>query len=116
MNLWSYSPLETWAWRPHEELTDRSASPRDDPNRRPSHADRRKALQRYILRNEFLQYQVCGRHRQESANRRFPISPVGPRSLISGFVRKCSYQIHLVHMDGRRACVFWPGRNFCPKD
>ncbi|GIW96395.1 MAG: hypothetical protein KatS3mg110_4436 [Pirellulaceae bacterium] len=54
LNLWSYTLLEMWAWnRPHEELTDRSASPWDDPNRRPSHSDRRKALQRYILGNEF---------------------------------------------------------------
>ncbi|GIW93203.1 MAG: hypothetical protein KatS3mg110_1244 [Pirellulaceae bacterium] len=54
LNLWSYTLLEMWAWnRPHEKLTDRSASPWDDPNRRPSHSDRRKALQRYILGNEF---------------------------------------------------------------
>ena len=33
-------------------LGDRSDSPWDDPERRPSHADRRKALRRLILRNE----------------------------------------------------------------
>jgi hypothetical protein len=54
LNLWSYSLVELWSWgRTQEELTDRSQSPWDDPSRRPSHADRRKALQRSILRNEF---------------------------------------------------------------
>ena len=34
------------------ELCDRSDSPWDDAERRPSHANRRKALRRQILRNE----------------------------------------------------------------
>jgi len=33
-------------------LCDRSDSPWDDPDRRPSHADRRKALRTHILRSE----------------------------------------------------------------
>ena len=37
---------------PHAELCDRSDSPWDDPERRPSHADRRKALRRHIMQNE----------------------------------------------------------------
>jgi DDE superfamily endonuclease len=45
VTLWWHTLIELWAWRkPHEELTDRSASPWDDPTRRPSHADRRKAM------------------------------------------------------------------------
>jgi SRSO17 transposase len=53
MNLWMYSLVETWAWnRPEEELADRSDSPWDNQPRRPSHRDKRKALQREVLRGE----------------------------------------------------------------
>lgn len=46
--------VELWAWdQPREAICDRSASPWDDPERRPSHADRRKALQRRCLEQEF---------------------------------------------------------------
>jgi DDE superfamily endonuclease len=51
---WMYSQTEVWAWdEPDEELVDRSASPWDGRPRRPSHADKRKALQREALRNKF---------------------------------------------------------------
>jgi hypothetical protein len=47
LNLWLHTLIELWAWdRTHEELCDRSQSPWDDPERRPSHADRRNALRR----------------------------------------------------------------------
>lgn len=50
MNLWMHTLVELWAWRlPHDELVDRSDSPWDDADRRPSHANRRKALRRLIL-------------------------------------------------------------------
>lgn len=53
LNLWMYTMVEVWAWdRPEEELTDRSKSPWDREPRRPSHADKRKALQREVLRAE----------------------------------------------------------------
>jgi hypothetical protein len=53
LNLWMHTLVELWAWnRPHKELCDRRDSPGDDPERRPSHADRRKALRKHILRNE----------------------------------------------------------------
>jgi hypothetical protein len=46
--------VELWGWsQPHEAICDRSASPWDDPERRPSHADRGKALQRQCLGQEF---------------------------------------------------------------
>ena len=52
--LWGYTAVEWWAWdKPFEQLCDRSASPWDDAERRPSHADRRKALQRGCLEEEF---------------------------------------------------------------
>jgi hypothetical protein len=45
--------VELWAWhRPAAEIRDRSASPWDDAARRPSHADRRKALRQACLQQE----------------------------------------------------------------
>lgn len=53
LNLWMHTLVELWAWnRPHVELCNRSDSPWDDAKRRPSHADRRKALRRHIMQNE----------------------------------------------------------------
>ena len=53
LNLVLYSVVEVWAWpRGEAELVDRSRSPWDTEERRPSHADRRKALQRAILQQE----------------------------------------------------------------
>ena len=55
LNLWMHTLVELWAWdRSAEELCDRSDSPWDVSHRRPSHADRRKALRQLILRNELL--------------------------------------------------------------
>jgi hypothetical protein len=54
LNLWIQTLVECWAWnKPAEEICDRSDSPWDDPDRRPSHADRRKALRRQTLRHEY---------------------------------------------------------------
>ena len=56
-----YSLVETWAWDvPEEELVDRRQSPWDSEPRRPSHQDRRKALQREVLRAE-IQEVLSGR-------------------------------------------------------
>ena len=53
LNLWMYSLVEAWAWdKAEEELVDRTASPWDREWRRPSHADRLKALRREMLRGE----------------------------------------------------------------
>ena len=53
LNLWMHTLVELWAWnKSHDELCERSASPWDDATRRPSHANRRKALRGHILRNE----------------------------------------------------------------
>jgi hypothetical protein len=53
LNLWMHTLVELWAWnRSREQLCDRSDSPWDDASRRPSHANRRKALRQHILRNE----------------------------------------------------------------
>jgi hypothetical protein len=54
LTMWAHCLTELWAWyQPKEALCDRSDSPWDDPQRRPSHADRRKALQRSCLAEEF---------------------------------------------------------------
>jgi hypothetical protein len=53
LSLWMHTLVELWAWdRSHTALCDRRDSPWDDAQRRPSHANRRKALRRTILRNE----------------------------------------------------------------
>ena len=51
--LWTFTMTEAWAWgRPADELVDRSSSPWDDPGRRPSHADKRRARRVALLREE----------------------------------------------------------------
>jgi hypothetical protein len=53
LNLWMQTLVEAWAWhQPADDIRDRSACPWDTPDRRPSHADRRKALARQCLQRE----------------------------------------------------------------
>jgi len=53
LNLRMHTLVELWAWdRSRQQLCNRSDSPWDDAQRRPSHANRRKALRQHILRNE----------------------------------------------------------------
>jgi hypothetical protein len=60
LNLWMHTLVELWAWnKPKAQICDRRDSPWDDPERHPSHADRRKALQRTILRREYLSLLHC---------------------------------------------------------
>jgi hypothetical protein len=60
-----YSLVEVWSWQQgEEELVDRQASPWDDAFRRPSHADKRKALQRQVLREQ-IQAVLAGRPTKE---------------------------------------------------
>jgi DDE superfamily endonuclease len=59
MILWMHTLVELWAWdRPMSELCDRSDSPWDDADRRPSHANRCKALRERCIRKEISQR--CG--------------------------------------------------------
>jgi hypothetical protein len=54
LNLWWHTMIELWAWnKSQNKLSDRSASPWDNAERRPSHADRRNALRRICLETEF---------------------------------------------------------------
>ena len=53
LNLWMMTLVEAWAWdKPADEIRDRVACPWDNADRRPSHADRRKALARQTLQRE----------------------------------------------------------------
>lgn len=62
LNLWMHTLVELWAWdRPHHELCDRRDSPWDDADRRPSHANRRKALRRAILQKQLSQFAATKR-------------------------------------------------------
>jgi hypothetical protein len=62
VTLWWHTLIELWAWnKPHQQLSDRTASPWDDTARRPSHADRRNALRRQCLQNEFSRQQVVAK-------------------------------------------------------
>ena len=54
LGMWVHTLTESWAWkRSAEELSDRRVSPWDDAARRPSHADRRRALQRAMWQEEY---------------------------------------------------------------
>ena len=49
--LWTSTLTEAGAWEPPTtERADRSGRPWDDPERRPSHADKRRSLRRELLR------------------------------------------------------------------
>jgi hypothetical protein len=62
LNLWIHTLVEMWSWnRSHDELCDRRLSPWDDADRRPSHADRRKALRRHIMQHELSTLAAVGR-------------------------------------------------------
>lgn len=55
LNLWLHSLVELWAWnKSAKALCDRSDSPWDDMNRRPSHADKCAALRRTVLKQTFF--------------------------------------------------------------
>lgn len=54
LNLWMHALVELWSWsKTHKQICDRNDSPWDDAERRPSHANRRKALCQQIMRTEF---------------------------------------------------------------
>ena len=54
LSLWVPTLIEAWAWsRAVGSLSDRSDRPWDDAGRRPSHADRRRAVQGEMLEGEY---------------------------------------------------------------
>ena len=51
LNLWLHSMVELWAWdKSSKVLCNRSNSPWDDANRRPSHSDKCTALRKEVLK------------------------------------------------------------------
>jgi hypothetical protein len=53
LNLWLHTPIELWAWaQSHGQLCAGSLSSWENPERRPSHADRRNALRRECIERE----------------------------------------------------------------
>jgi hypothetical protein len=55
LNQWLYTLVELCSWdMGHSELTDRRARSWDNPDRRPSHADRRRSISREMLEKQFL--------------------------------------------------------------
>jgi Transposase DDE domain len=66
-NLWCHTLVECWAWlRSEAELCDRSGSPWDKEERRPSHADKRKALQWEWLQQEYQEGMPGGGEAEKS--------------------------------------------------
>jgi len=56
LNMWVHTMVELWAWnKPASVIRERSSSPWDDPERRPSHADRCIGLRREILKKTFFE-------------------------------------------------------------
>ena len=65
LNLWVHTLTEVWPWRKStEELVNRQASPWDQADCRPSHADRRKSLKQYVMRQEYLRLDIPDRLRK----------------------------------------------------
>ena len=55
LNQWMYTLVELSCWdAPKAELTDRRERSWDNPDRRPSHADRRRSISRKMLEKQFL--------------------------------------------------------------
>jgi len=55
LNQWMYTLVELCSWDvAKSDLADRSHRPWDNPARRPSHADRRRAISREMLEKQFL--------------------------------------------------------------
>jgi len=58
LTMWWHTLIELWAWtKPKRAICDRHASPWDDAERRPSHGDRRKALQQECFEMAFHRHQ-----------------------------------------------------------
>ena len=67
---WWHTLVELWAWnRPQARLRDRSDSPWDKPERRPSHANRCQELRREALQEEYSSLpSVAGLHQKSAGS------------------------------------------------
>ena len=67
---WLYAMVELECWdEGAEQLVDRSDRPWDNPDRRPSHADRRRRIAREMLRESFVSDLPPGAERRKIRNR-----------------------------------------------
>jgi len=63
LNMWVHTMVELWSWEKRASvICDRSGSPWDDVYRRPSHADRCRALRQAALRKTF--FEISGHSRE----------------------------------------------------
>lgn len=63
LNMWVHTMVELWSWEKRASvICDRSDSPWDDIERRPSHADRCQALRREVLKKTF--FEISGHSRK----------------------------------------------------
>lgn len=66
LTLWAHTLVELWAWsKPKSQICDRSDSPWDDADRRPSHADRVSALRRECLEGAFKRLPLLWRRKRK---------------------------------------------------
>ncbi|MFO0913266.1 MAG: hypothetical protein U0795_09930 [Pirellulales bacterium] len=69
LNQWLYTMVEMTCWDvPFDELTDRSGRPWDNPDRRPSHADRRRYIVQQMLEKTFSPLLSSTQSRSENSN------------------------------------------------
>lgn len=63
LNMWVHTMVELWSWQKRASvICDRSDSPWDNIERRPSHADRCQALRREVLNKTF--FEISGHSRK----------------------------------------------------
>jgi hypothetical protein len=73
LNQWMYTLVEFCCWdEPKSSLTDRGERPWDNPDRRPSHADRRRYISREMLQKE-IQAALPGEPNRGKIRRLFDI-------------------------------------------
>ena len=86
---WWHTLVELWAWdRPQSRLRDRSDSPWDKPERRPSHANRCQELRREALQEEYSSLPSVAGLRRKSAGSFSAHAPGRMRLTVLG---KCSF-------------------------
>ena len=111
---WWHTLVELWAWnRPHARLRDRSDSPWDKPERRPSHANRCQELRREALQEEYSSLPSRAGLRQKSAGSSSASSAGSHEADSSGKVQTQGHRIKIGGL-GRMANSAFGGKlNLC---
>ncbi len=103
LNLWTHTLVECWAWdKDSSAICDRTTSPWDDPDRRPSHADRRKASPGDLAKRFSDAFPVAPQILENPLPLR---SPPGTQPITICFSRKVQYNADRSAAD--------PGLNSC---